>query len=114
MLARVEEARKRQPCPSCGAKSERVISTVAIHAGAPIQTASERAAAREVDVTSVKLPNAMRLCAMDDYSATRLAAHKLGRGNEFDDKVAKRNERQAAGGEAPKKKTAAHKHKHSH
>jgi putative FmdB family regulatory protein len=114
MLARADAAKRRQSCPSCGAKSERVISPVAIHAGVPIQTASERAAARDLDVTGVKLPNVARLCGMDDYSATRLAAHKLGRGNEFDDKMATRNEQQASRGEAPKKKTAAHKHKHSH
>ena len=124
MLARVDEAKRRQACPNCGAKAARVISTCAIHAGTPIQTASERAAAREVDVTGLKLPNAMRLCAMDDYSATRLAAHKLGRGHEFDDKMAARKERQtgdkpgldhqAARGEPAKKKAAPHKHQHSH
>jgi len=114
MLARADEAKRRQPCPACGAKSERVISTFAIHGGAPIETASERAAARDVDVTSLKLPNAARLCGMDDYSATRLAAHKLGRGNEFDDKMSKRQEPEAARREAPKKKAVAHNHKHSH
>jgi putative FmdB family regulatory protein len=113
-LAAAIAARKRQACPSCGARSERVISTFAIHGGAPIQTASERAAARDLDVTTVKLPNVARLCGMDDYSATRLAAHKLGRGHEFDDKMAARKERQAAHGEVPKKKAAPHKHKHSH
>jgi putative FmdB family regulatory protein len=114
MLAPAGAAKKRQWCPNCGAKSERLISTFAIHAGMPIQTASEREAARAVDVTSLKLPNAARLCEMDDYSATRLAAHKLGRGNEFEDKMATRKERQAARGEAPKKKPAPHQHKHSH
>jgi hypothetical protein len=89
-----------------------VISTFAIHGGAPIATASERAAAREVDVTSLKLPNAARLCGMDDYSATRLAAHKLGRGAEFDDKTAARTERQTARGAAPGKKATAHQPKH--
>jgi putative FmdB family regulatory protein len=113
-LAPADAGRKRQACPNCGAKSERVISTFAIHGGAPIRTASERAAARDLDVTSVKLPNVARLCGMDDYSATRLAAHKLGRGNEFDDKMAARKERQTALGEPPKKKAAPHKHTHSH
>ena len=51
MLARADAAKKRPPCPSCGAKSQRLISTFAIHGGAPIQTASERAAARDLDVT---------------------------------------------------------------
>ena len=113
-LVGANAARKKERCPSCGAKSERLISTFAIHAGASIQTASERAVVRDLDVTKVKLPNMARLCGMDDYSATRLAAHKLGRGNEFDDKMAKRQDRQAARGEAPKKKPAAHKTGHHH
>jgi len=104
--------RTRPRCPDCGAKSQRVISTVAIRAGARILTSSERAADREVDVTKVKLPNAMRLCAMDDFSATWMAAHKLGRGNEFEDKMATRKERQAARGEAPKKSKSKHAHQH--
>jgi putative FmdB family regulatory protein len=112
-LASSSVIRTRPRCPDCGAKSQRVISAVAIHSGAPLLTASERAADRAVDVTQMKLPNAMRLCGMDDYSASRLAAHKLGRGNEFDDKIAARKERQAARGEAPKK-SGARKSKHSH
>src|ERR1700736_3150011 len=111
VLASASAANKRQRCPGCGAKSERVISTFAIQRGAPVATASERAAARDVDVTSLKLPNFARLCGMDDYSATRLAAHKLGRGPEFDDKMAVRKERQAARGQ-PLKKTAKPKHSH--
>jgi putative FmdB family regulatory protein len=114
VLAAASAANKRRRCPSCGAKSARVISTFAIHGGAPIATASERAAAREVDVTSLKLPNFARLCGMDDYSATRMAAHKVGRGSEFDDKMAKRKERQAVSGQPPKKTAASHKPKHSH
>jgi len=114
VLAPASGANKRPRCPSCGGKSQRVISTFAIHGGAPIETASERAVARDVDVTKMKLPNFARLCGMDDYSASRLAAHKLGRGSEFDDKMATRKERQAASGHPPKKATAAGKPKHSH
>jgi putative FmdB family regulatory protein len=112
-LAAASAANQRRRCPSCGGRSERVISTFAIHGSAPIATASERAAARDVDVTSLKLPNAARLCGMDDFSATRLAAHKIGRGAEFDDKMATRKERQTARG-LPSKKTATGKPKHSH
>jgi len=114
VLASASAASKRRRCPDCGAKSERVISTFAIHGGGPIPTAAERAAARDVDVTSLKLPNVGRLCGMDDYSATRLAAHKVGRGAEFDDKMAVRKERQVARGESPKKTAAASKPRHSH
>ena len=113
LLASSSVIRTRPRCPDCGGKSQRIFSPVAIRAGAGILTSSERAADREVDVSKVKLPNAMRLCAMDDYSATRMAAHKLGRGNEFEDKMAARKERQAASGEAPKK-AVARKSKHSH
>src|SRR5580698_11600018 len=114
LLAAASEVNKRRRCPSCGAKSQRVISTFAIHGGAPIPTASERAAAREVDVTSLKLPNFARLCAMDDYSATRLAAHKVGRGTEFDDKMAARKEVKVARSDPAQKTTAPHRHQHSH
>ena len=114
-LVALDAARKKERCPSCGTKSERLISTFAIHAGAPIRTSTERAALRDADVASLKLPNAMRLCDMDDYSASRLAAHKLGRGTEFDDKMSKRTEVAAKRGDAPKKKKAApHQHQHAH
>lgn len=114
MLAPADAAKKRPLCPSCGAKSQRLISTFAIHGGVPIQTASERAVARDLDVTGLKLPNMARLCGMDDYSATRLAAHKLGRGHEFDDKMAAGKEHRAARGDVAKKKVAAHSNKHTH
>jgi hypothetical protein len=61
-----------------------------------------------------KPPRSARPRARDDYSATRLAAHKLGRGHEFDDKMATRKERQAVRGEPAKKKAAPRKHQHSH
>ena len=49
---------------------------------------------------------------MDDYSATRLAAHKMGRGSEFDDKMAVRKEREARRGVVAKKPVAKPKHSH--
>ena len=63
-------------------------------------------------VTKLKLPSFARLCGMDDYSATRLAAHKVGRGAEFDDKMAARKERQVPG-QPPNKTAAGYKPKHS-
>ena len=114
MLARAGASKRGQRCPGCGGKSKRVISTFAIHGGAPISTAFERAAARDTDVTKLKLPNFARLCGMDDYSATRLAAHKVGRGAEFDDKMAARRKRQAARGLPLKNSAASHNPKRSH
>src|SRR5215469_15141515 len=114
MLTPAGASKRGQPCPNCGARSERVISTFAIHGGPPVATASERAAARDVDVTKLKLPNFARLCGMDDYSATRLAAQKVGRGAEFDDKMAARKERHSAVREAPITTASGRGPKHSH
>ena len=90
-----------------------MISTFAIHGGATIPTSSERAAAAAIDVTKLNLPSFARPCAMDDYSATRLAAHKVGRGAEFEDKMATRELDRAARGE-PAAKPIAVKPGHSH
>lgn len=114
VLTSAGAAIRRRPCPSCGAKSERVISSFAIHSGSAIATASEKAAAAQTDVTKLKLPNFARLCGMDDYSATRLAAHKIGRGAEFDDTVAAREQERAAKGESLPKPSSVRKPKHSH
>jgi putative FmdB family regulatory protein len=100
-------------CPSCGEKSTRLISTFAIRGGPAVATASEKAAARDTDVTKLKLPSFARLCGMDDYSATRLAAHTVGRGAEFDDKMAMGEERRAALGELLSKATVPGRPKHS-
>jgi putative FmdB family regulatory protein len=114
VLVAADASKRVQRCPGCGAKSKRVNSTFAIRGGAPISTAFERAAARDTDVTKLKLPNFARLCGMDDYSATRLAAHKVGRGAEFDDKMAASRKRQAARGLPSKNSAASRKPKHSH
>lgn len=110
MLTTVQGARRAQQCPECGARSQRMISTFAIQSGAQIATASERAVARDVDVTSLKVPAFARPCGMDDYSAARFAAHKAGRGTEFDDKMAARKERETAAPGAPKKPKPKHSH----
>ena len=112
VLSAMKSVGRARRCPQCSARSSRVISAVAIHGGAQIATASERAANRDIDVTSLKIPTFARPCGMDDYSATRLAAHKVGRGAEFDDKMAKRKERETSRGEPVAK--APRKPKHTH
>lgn len=42
---------------------------------------------------------------MDDFSASRFAAHKMGRGVEFDDKSAAREHQRASRGEGTPEKT---------
>jgi hypothetical protein len=59
-------------------------------------TASERASAAAVDVTKLDVPSFARPCAMDNFSASRFAAHKLGRGAEFEDKIGARELKQAS------------------
>ncbi len=107
VLVAASASNRRRRCPNCGGASKRVISTFAIHSGAPIMTSSERADAASVDVTSLQVPSFARPCAMDDFSASRFAAHKMGRGSEFDDKIGAREHKQASRGEPPHKKVAA-------
>src|SRR5207237_3253819 len=81
------------PCPACGERARRILSSV--------NFMTERRTARlqaphgrngPPDVTTLTLPPAARLCWMDNQSAARLAAYKVGRGAEYDDTIAARNE----------------------
>jgi putative FmdB family regulatory protein len=83
---------KSRRCPECGRRSRRVISPVSFALGRDGESSRERAAAAGSDVTKLRVPPAARLCWMDDRSAARFAAHKLGRGAEYDDTVAAREE----------------------
>jgi hypothetical protein len=77
-------------------------------------SASQKQSIAGDDVTKLKLPNYARMCGMDDYSATRLAAHKLGRGAEFEDKMAARAQEKVSRGEPAVKPKPPGKAKHSH
>lgn len=85
---------KSHRCPGCGRQARRVISAVSLSissasgkAPEPVATGSGRP-----DVTKLRLPPSARLCWMDDRSAARLAAYKHGRGAEYDDTMAARDE----------------------
>jgi putative FmdB family regulatory protein len=80
-------------CPSCGDHSRRILSTVnfAMERRTPALPQGHVRDGKP-DVTSLRLPPAARLCWMDDKSAARLAAYKVGRGAEYDDTVAARKE----------------------
>ncbi|SRR5216683_7103632 len=101
-------------CPSCGDDARRILSAVNF-------TAERREAALpqnhtrggKSDVTSLKLPPAARLCWMDDQSAARLAAYKVGRGAEYDDTVASRKELASKRGDGENGKPAQPVHSHS-
>jgi putative FmdB family regulatory protein len=103
--------RDTHPCPQCGGQARRILSSV--NFGAATRPDSSQAAPRGArpDVTSLTLPPAARLCWMDDRSASRMAAYKVGRGAEYDDTVAARKELAAKEGAAPA--VAPHPHSHS-
>lgn len=110
ILAPVSEANRRQPCPRCARPARRVVSAFAIGAAnagadrespvAPGQGPAGHAhdghahpgRAHQGRAGRPVVPNFARLCWMDDRSAERFAAYKLGRGAEYDDKSAVSNE----------------------
>jgi putative FmdB family regulatory protein len=101
-------------CPICGECSPRILS--AVNFALARRTPSSRRNSKrndEPDVTRLTLPPAERLCWMDDLSAARLAAYKVGRGAEYDDTVATRRELASQRGETETAEPAAHAHSHS-
>jgi putative FmdB family regulatory protein len=104
---------KSHRCPDCGRQARRVISAVSFSVGSARERAPERgnSAATRSDVTKLKLPPSARLCWMDDRSAARLAAYKHGRGAEYDDVMASRDEARKKRGES---EPAVEKHGHDH
>jgi len=79
-------------CPDCGAEGRRILSAVNLASERRTLPPPPGRMDGKPDVTDLRLPPAARLCWMDDPSAARLAAHKAGRGAEYDDTVAARKE----------------------
>jgi putative FmdB family regulatory protein len=101
-------------CPACGELSRRILSAVNIaQERQPPASLHNKAADEKPDVTKLRLPPAARLCWMDDRSAARLAAHKAGRGAEYDDTVAARAEVASQRGEPESTRQIAPAHSHS-
>jgi putative FmdB family regulatory protein len=120
ILAPVSEANRKRPCPRCARPARRVVSPFAIgsaralaesaaaHASAPSPADAKHSHpghAKHSHAVHAHHPNAQpgrrsrptvpdfaRLCWMDDRSAERFAAYKLGRGAEYDDKSAARED----------------------
>jgi hypothetical protein len=69
-----------------------------------------RPAGAKHDVTQLKVPSFARMCWMDDRSASRLAAYKHGRGAEYDDTMAAREEVKKKYGAAAKPSAQPHGH----
>lgn len=112
VLAPVSEANRKRPCPQCVRPARRVVSSFAIGAAGAADRESLAAPAASSPGTAAHahhghthpgngnsgrrgrppVPDFARLCWMDDRSAERFAAYKLGRGAEYDDKSAAKEE----------------------
>ncbi|HTT74486.1 MAG TPA: zinc ribbon domain-containing protein [Candidatus Binataceae bacterium] len=109
-LASVIEANAPRACPECGEPAGRIISACVIGAGAPPETAARATSApggadrhAHQHGRQSPIPPPARLCWMDDKSAERFAAYKMGRGHQYDDKQAAIAERRKQRGEAEPK-----------
>jgi len=112
ILAPVSEANRKRPCPRCTRLARRVVSAFAIgNASAPRESApgdasappqvhpghshaghAHQANSRLGRPRRPTVPDFARLCWMDDRSAERFAAYKVGQGAEYDDKSAARED----------------------
>ncbi len=116
-LSSIRESNNKKTCPSCGKRAPRIVSAFAIGSGAVDVHAGQQP--RPTPQNQNQRPLCMRYpqvplsCHMDEYSVKRFAAHSVGRGKEFDDKVAR-----AAGVRKqhglPEPKYAPPSHGHSH
>jgi putative FmdB family regulatory protein len=104
---------KARPCPECGRSARRIISAVsfAVSGRSRARSSSEPRDPSRCDVTKLALPPPARLCWMDDRTAARFAAYKHGRGAEYDDVTAAREEAKKKNGDSqPKPAAKAHSH----
>jgi putative FmdB family regulatory protein len=102
-----------QNCPACGERSRRILSAVNVATERRTPLPMRARDDGKPDVTSLRLPPAARLCWMDDRSAARLAAYKAGRGAEYDDTIAARQELASQRGDGESAKPAHPSHSHS-
>lgn len=90
-LGSMRESNRKRVCPICSKRTPRIVSAFAIRSGAVDVHAGQQP--RPTPQNQLQRPLCMRYpqvplsCHMDEYSVKRFAAHSVGRGNEFDDKV---------------------------
>ena len=122
VLAGVGAANRRHACPGCGKLSPRIASTFAIVSGGPGvrsangQNDSSNTPARRPRKVPLCLqnPHIPLLCHMDEPSARRWVAHFNGRGAEYDDKTAARDELRKKRGLPPPAAPEPPGHLHAH
>jgi hypothetical protein len=86
------------------------MSAARFHSGRAAPPIDARPAGAKRDVTQLEVPSPARMCWMDDRSASRLAAYKHGRGAEYDDTIAARDEARKKYGTAAKPISDTHGH----
>jgi putative FmdB family regulatory protein len=109
-LVAIGASKRRRACPVCGRPSDRVMSAARFHSGRAPAPTDVRPAGAKRDVTQLRVPSPARICWMDDRSASRLAAYKHGRGAEYDDTMAARDEAKKKHGVAEERVSHAHGH----
>jgi putative FmdB family regulatory protein len=109
-LVAASASKRRRACPVCIRPSARVMSAARFHTGRTQAPIDARPAGSKRDVTRLRVPAPARICWMDDRSASRLAAYKHGRGAEYDDTMAARDEAKKKYGVAEKQGSHAHGH----
>ena len=119
VLAPLSQARKAHACPDCGRASQRVVSAFAIASASAAaeqkkQNAQRAPVKKDQRPLCLQYPHLPLLCHMDETAAKRWIAHSQGRGSEFDDRLAKREELRKQRGEPAPAKPAAPAHGHSH
>ena len=92
-LCSLGEAQTKKPCPDCGRKAPRIVSSFAIShsvSGEPYDpVTASRQNSRDPRPLCMQHSQIPLSCHMDEYSVKRFAAHTAGKGNEFDDSVAR-------------------------
>ena len=111
--------RRKKPCPDCGRKAPRIVSSFAIShsvSGEPYDpVTASRQNSRDPRPLCMQHSQIPLSCHMDEYSVKRFAAHTAGKGNEFDDSVARAKEvRKQHGLKQPTYAPATHGHDHDH
>lgn len=126
VLARAGHANRRHPCPECGRPSRRIASTFAIaSSGSSVRDAKSATAAADTAATKrrsgpplcLQNPHIPLLCHMDQKSGERFVAHFNGRGDEYDDRMASREDLRKKRGlpPPPESSPTGHLHEsHSH
>ncbi len=120
VLAAVSRAGRRSPCPRCNRSAPRIASAFAIASSARARDAARQPAtagsrkAPGQPPLCLRYPHVPLLCHMDPKAAKRWLAHYSGRGAEYDDKHAAREELRTRRGLPPEPPPPPPAHNHDH